>query len=123
MALELGLYSENKKDVRRIVAWKQQQVKKDSKEADPSQDENNSGVNMSILGTIKWTPDQLEILQRRYDNKNLIPSQVAHELGLDPKNKKDIKRIEKWKSRHAKKLSKEAKQDEKDDPIEGSSKN
>ena len=71
-----------------------------------------------------WTPDQLEILTTRYNNdKKFSPSQMALELGLDPKNQKEVRRIENWKQRQAKKLAKEAKQDEKDPAKAGSSKN
>ena len=71
-----------------------------------------------------FTPDELEILTTRYNNdKKFSPSQMALELGLDPKNQKDVRRIENWKQRQAKKLAKEAKQDEKDPAKAGSSKN
>ena len=51
-----------------------------------------------------WTPDQLSILIRHYDaNKKFSPAKIALELGLDPKNKKDIRRIYSWKDRWTKK--------------------
>ena len=51
-----------------------------------------------------WTPDQLAILIHHYnDNKNFSPSKIAVKLGLDPKNKKDLRRITNWKQRYAKK--------------------
>ena len=59
-------------------------------------------------GVKKFTPDQLEILTTSYNNdKNFSPSQMALELGLDPKNQKEVRRIENWKQRQARKLAKE----------------
>ena len=64
-------------------------------------EQNNPGVK-------KFTPDQLEILTTSYNNdKNFSPSQMALELGLDPKNQKEVRRIENWKQRQARKLAKE----------------
>ena len=47
----------------------------------------------------KWTPDQLAILIDEFEkNPKFQPSQVAHKLGLDKKNKQDMRRIYTWKT-------------------------
>ena len=52
---------------------------------------------MKTVNTVlvkNWTPDQQAILIAAFEaNPKFQPSQIAHKLGLDPKNKKDMRRI------------------------------
>ena len=46
----------------------------------------------------KWTPEQQAILIAAFEaNPKFQPSQIAHKLGLDKKNEKDMRRIYNWK--------------------------